>query len=332
MSKPGIEPYRVPCVPPWYARGGHGQTLWGHVLPSRGPFFEEGPERVREVNLTGGDRLRVFERPGRSGLRVLLFHGLSGDANADYMRRAAHVLGAAGHSIWSVNHRGCGIGKGLARGAYHSGRAEDMAAVLGASRARDPGLKQLVIGFSLSGNIALLLAGLGREEQPDALIAVNPPVDIGRTSVDISRGLSRLYERRFIWRLKRDVRARESAGLTRGSYRIPAGSSLVDFDNLFTAPECGFKNAADYYHQCSSLQHLGKIQQPGVILSAADDPFVKPLVYRGIPISESVHLHMEQSGGHIGYLSRDDKGGSRWIDAALLHYVTQLNALLTDST
>ena len=323
-----MQPYEVPCRAPWYARGGHGQTLFGHLWPSSGRAFTPAEDREFEVALADGDRLRVFERPGTSDLRVLLFHGLSGDANADYMRRSAQVLQRAGHGIWSVNHRGCGSGAGLARGAYHSGRSEDMAAVLAASRAQDPGLKQLVIGFSLSGNVGLLLAGRGEGTQPDALIAVNPPVDLGRTSVDIGRGFNRIYELRFILRMKRDLERRQAAGLTSTEYEIPASASLIEFDNLFTAPECGFRNGADYYHKASSLLHLKNIELPSVILSAADDPFVQPVVYRGIPLSPRVHLHMEPSGGHIGYLDRGDRGGSRWLDGALMHYVEELRRSL----
>ena len=329
LNSTSLLAYATPCRPPWYARGGHGQTLWGHILPSAGRKFVEQRDRLHEVELPDGDRLRVFERLGTSNLRVLLFHGLSGDANSDYMQRTATVMEQAGHGVWSVNHRGCGLGAGLARGAYHSGRSEDMAAVITASRAQDPGLKLLVIGFSLSGNIALLLAGRKDGELPDALIAVNPPVDIGRTSVDIGRGPSRIYEMRFILRLRRDLRARQAAGLTSGHYRIPASASLIDFDNLFTAPECGFKNGADYYHKCSSLLHLKNIELPSAIISAADDPFVDPIVYRNIPMSPVIHMHMEPCGGHIGYLGQNDRAGSRWLDGALLHYVTQFHGRMS---
>ena len=321
---PAVRHYPVPCTPPLWARGGHAQTLFGHLLPSSGRVVQRATDAHRVITLHDGERLLVFTRPGTSGVRVHLFHGLSGDANAEYMRRTADRLSARGHEVWSVNHRGCGEGEGLAGKPYHSGKTEDMQAVLAESRADAPQLVHLVIGFSLSGNIALLLASKHLDPLPDGLIAVNPPVDIERASLDIHRGLCRLYEARFILRLRRSIALRQRAGLTSRPYRIPRSASLCDFDDLYTAPEAGFENGLDYYRKCSSLPHLTAIVTPAVWISAADDPFVAPATFATAPRSASVHLHLEPSGGHVGYLTRRGAGYERWLDGALEHYVAEL--------
>ena len=80
------------------------------------------------------------------------------------MRRAAQVLAARGHAVWSANHRGCGPGRGLAARPYHSGSSADLAAVLVASHVEAPGLVHLAIGFSLSGNALLLMAAERRAQ------------------------------------------------------------------------------------------------------------------------------------------------------------------------
>ncbi len=255
---------------------------------------------------------------------MLLLHGLSGDANSDYMRRAAAALGARGHGVWAVNHRGCGIGGGLAARPYHSGRSEDLQAVLTASRRDAPELVHIVVGFSMSGNIALLHAAEHRTPAPDGILAVNPPVDIGRASADMGRGWSRLYQLRFVWRLRREVRARERAGMTRGRYSIPLRTTMLEFDDLFTAAECGFADGADYYRTCSTVSRLAAIETPTVILTAADDPFVDPRVYENAPRSACVHLHVEPAGGHVGYVARRGMRIERWLDGALVHYVEAL--------
>jgi len=325
-----IEPYPRPCTPPWFARSGHAQTLFAHVLPSGGRHVTRGTDAHREVELDDGERLLVFTRPGDSGVRVHLFHGLSGDVNADYMRHAADRLSAGGHEVWSVNHRGCGEGEGLAGKPYHSGKVDDMQAVLAASRIDAPDQVQLVIGFSLSGNIALLMAGRGAGPQPDGLIAINPPVDLHRASIDIHGGLCRLYETRFVLRLRSAVKQRERAGLTSRPYSIPRTASLCDFDDLFTAPEAGFANGMDYYRRCSSLPHIASIDLPTVWISAADDPFVAPEGFREAPRSKHVHLHLEPTGGHVGYLAARGVGCERWLDGALEHYVGELTRVVTE--
>jgi len=322
---PPIRRYEIPCEPPLWARGGHAQTLWSHALPSRGPQLSRAGTAHRLIDVPEGDRVLVFELPGTSGVRVHLAHGLSGDANSDYMRRAAAALTARGHAVWSINHRGCGEGSGLAARPYHSGRSEDLQAVLAASRADAPDDVHLVVGFSLSGNLALLHAAQQLEPRPDGILAVNPPVDIERTSLDIGRGFSRLYELRFMWRLRRAIAERERQGLLERHYDIPLATTLREFDDLFTAPECGFDDGLDYYRKCSSLPRLGAVTTPAVIVTAGDDPFVDPRVYESVELPDSILLHVEPAGGHVGYI---DRGGSRWLDGALLHYVDELVALI----
>ena len=91
-----VRRYEVACSPPVWARGGHLQTLLSHALPSPGARIRRGRGLgEREVRLADGDRLLVFELPGTSGVRVHLFHGLSGDVNSEYMRRTAAALTAA---------------------------------------------------------------------------------------------------------------------------------------------------------------------------------------------------------------------------------------------
>jgi predicted alpha/beta-fold hydrolase len=257
-------------------------------------------------------------------VRVHLFHGLSGDVDSDYVRRAAAVLAARGHSVWAANHRGCGAGRGLAARPYHSGSSADLAAVLAASRAEAPGLAHLALGFSLSGNALLLMASEHRAPWLRGLIAVNPPVDLARAAHDVHRGLCRLYELRFLWRLGRAVRERERDGLARRRHDIPLAASLRDFDELYTAPEGGFADAADYYARCSAGPRLVEVTTPGVILTAADDPFVSPAAYSGLALSERLLLHVEDCGGHVAYLERHGAGFRRWLDGALAHYVDAL--------
>ena len=319
--------YAPPCRAPWFARGGHAQTLWGHLLPSRAPAVSTHPRARRVVvALADGERLVAHALPGTSGVRAHLFHGLSGDADADYMRRTAAALTARGHAVWCANHRGCGAGRGLAGKPYHSGSAEDIAAVLAASRAEAPDARHVAIGFSLSGNALLLAAARGLAPWLAGLVAVNPPVDIARASRDIQQGLARLYELRFVHRLRSAIRLRRRDGLLAREYAIPRLATLMEFDDLYTAPEAGFASGADYYARCSSLPHLHAIETPGAIVTAADDPFVDPRAYDGARLGPNLTLHVEASGGHVAYLERRGAGFGRWLEGALVHYVEALVA------
>jgi len=317
--------YPRPCRPPVWARGGHAQTCWAHFLPVQGaPPSRRADARRVEIVLADGERLVVHALPGTSGVRVHLFHGLTGDADVDYMRRTAAVLTERGHEVWAANHRGCGAGRGLAAKPYHSGSSADLAAVLAASHAEAPALVHLAVGFSLSGNALLLMASERRAPWLAGLIALNPPLDLARTAADIHRGVCRLYELRFLLRLRRAVVERQRAGLVSPGYRIPALVSLREFDDLYTAPEGGFADSADYYARCSAGPRVGAIETPGVVLTAGDDPIVDSAAFRGLAWPANLRLHVEPCGGHVGYLERAGAGARAWLDGALLHYVEAL--------
>jgi hypothetical protein len=299
--------------------------LAAHLWPTRAPALSRHPAAERrEIALTDGDRLVVHALAGTSGVRVHLFHGLSGDADSDYVRRAARALQARGHSVWAANHRGCGAGRGLAAKPYHSGSSADLAAVLAASHSEAPALTHVALGFSLSGNALLLLAAERRAPWLAGLIAVNPPIDLARAARDVHRGPCRLYELRFLLRLRRAVRERERDGLARRRHRIPLFASLRTFDELYTAPEGGFESADDYYARCSAGPRLASIETPGVILTAADDPFVRAASFADLALSARLFLHVEPHGGHVGYLERHGASARPWLDGALVHYVEAL--------
>jgi predicted alpha/beta-fold hydrolase len=320
-----IRRYDEACAAPWWADGAHAQTVFGHLLPSHAePMAGRRGVAAREIALDDGDRLSVYEIPGSSGVRVHLFHGLSGDVDSDYMRRATSVLAARGHSVWTVNHRGCGSGRGLAARPYHSGSSADMQAVLAASRASTPDQICLVIAFSLSGNIALLHAAEQRAPQADGVIAVNPPIDLARGADTLHVGFNRVYERRFVHRLRRAIRERERDGLLTDRPRIDPGVSLREFDELYTAPQAGFASAAEYYRLCSSLARLRDITTPTIVLTSADDPVVDCAMFRDLDLGAAVTLHVEPRGGPVGYLTRSGLSYRRWLDAALAHYVDEL--------
>ncbi|MBI4913084.1 MAG: alpha/beta fold hydrolase [Acidobacteria bacterium] len=318
-DKAGPEPLRAP----WWARGGHVQTLAAHLLKSPPALI---PWERLTLGLADGDALRIRLARGSSHRVVYLFHGLGGDADRDYMARAATAFHRAGDSVVAVNHRGAGEGRGAALRPYHSGAVGDLAAVFEMGRGHFPDHRHLAIGYSLSGNILLLLLGQDGEgglAKPDAAIAVNPPADLEACSLRLARGLCRLYDLRFVRLLRAELKARAEAGQLPFPVRLPRGSTLRDFDEAYTARAAGFRDRADYYERCSCGPHLAGIRVPTVVLSAEDDPIAPASELRAFPMSSAVRLHAEPRGGHCGYLDRDAPG-RRWLEGALAHFADEL--------
>lgn len=301
-----------PCIPPVWARDGHAQTILAHFLPS--PALRSKGRRF-EIPLDDGDRLVGFSTVGTTSTVVYLFHGLTGSTDSTYIHRTARVAMALGHTVIMVNHRGCGEGVGLAKRPYHSGRAEDLSSVLSYGRAAFPRAKHLAIGFSLSGNaLLLLLSGQRGTLKPDFAVSVNAPIHLESCALSLKKGFNRVYDLHFYRSCKRE------AFHARGEeFKLPLWTTLHEFDNLYTAPAAGFRNREDYYETCSTRHLLSNISTPTVILTSKDDPFVAFDHYAIARMSDSVHLHVEEFGGHMGFLTKAKTplGSSRWLDYAL---------------
>jgi predicted alpha/beta-fold hydrolase len=319
----GFLPPPPSCRPPWWARGPHAQTLLGHWLPSPVPDL---PWEILTLKLADGDAIRIRLARGTNDRVVILFHGLGGSAVRDYILRAAARYFAGGYSVIAVNHRGAGEGRGLARRPYHSGATADISAVFQEARRLFPEHWHLGVGYSLSGNILLLLLGQDGQEHlagPDAAIAVNPPADLDHCSRLLCEGINRLYDFRFVRLLREELRHRWKLGLMDVPVEFPAFATLRDFDELYTAKAAGFLDRGQYYARCACGPHLGRIRIPTVIVTAEDDPLAPAADIRKGQLSPSIHLHVEPHGGHMGYISRDFPD-RRWLEPALLHFAQAL--------
>jgi predicted alpha/beta-fold hydrolase len=349
-SDPPIRRYSVPCSPPLWARGAHRQTLLGYGLAAPGEPLEaqaDGSIDPVEIPLPDGDRLVVMDAaplaPGRfDGAVCHLMHGLTGSSDSNYIRMVAAVLRRQGARVMAFNHRGQGPGAGLAKGLYHSGSFRDLWAAVGASRVRYPGLHQLCVGFSLSANTALLGItekgiGLGEEVLPDAVLAVNPPVELRACAIAIETGFNKLYDRNFVRGLREALSVRQSRGWIPADITIPKGASVRGADEAMTAPLAGYGSADEYYADCSSGPRLGTLRRPAVILSSGDDPFIEAADIERAAMDTQVFVHIEPRGGHLGYLTRPSDVpsefsselpglGRRWLPDAISHYLGELLA------
>ncbi|MCC6138828.1 MAG: thioesterase [Bdellovibrionaceae bacterium] len=310
------------CEPPVWADSGHLQTLLGYILPSE-KLRSRGKSNI--ITLADGDRIHAEYIEGSSNSLVLLFHGLNGTIASNYMARTANLALTQGHSVALVNHRDCGIGLGLAKEPYHSGRGEDVSDVIGFYRSLFPNKRLIAMGFSLGANALLnLLCQRRGTNQPDFAVAVNGPTDLRASAELLKVGFNRIYDLRFVWSCRQEILNKAKSGRIEFNKSISYFSYLRDIDEIYTAPYGGFKNADDYYDQCSTFKHLQNIKTPTVIIMAKDDPFIPWEPYLNAQHNSNVVLHLEDRGGHLGYLATDTakqqsqkRHYRRWLDDAL---------------
>lgn len=308
---------------------GHLQTLAGLLLP-HGRATEQA--RQHAVVLGDGDQVILHDDcppAWQAGDRTaLLIHGLAGCHTSPYMQRIARKLNLRGVRTFRMDLRGCGAGVGLARMPYHSGRSEDARAALGKIAELCPDSPTTLIGFSLGGNITLKLLGESAGNLPphlDRAVAVCPPVDLLKCVKSLARGVNRLYDRHFVGLLRQQLGTQQclipDAPQLDARYQ-PRG--VFDFDEMFTAPVCGFGTALNYYRLCSSAQFVPEIQVPTLILAAADDPLVPRQMFADLRLSDEVTLNLAPAGGHLGFIGRrNGDPDRRWMDWRVVEWATK---------
>jgi uncharacterized protein len=320
---PTFEPH------PWL-RGGHAQTIAGRYWPSPGRGLAA---TSHELALDDGDRLLLLEStpPGWGPTRptAMLVHGLAGCAEAPYMVRLGVRLLGLGFRVVRVNLRGAGRGFGLARGIYHAGRSDDLRAVLDWLRGRDERSPVVAVGFSLGANLVLKLAAeMGRDPRLAGVVAANPPIDLAACARRMSDRENRLYDWNFVRWLRTMVVRLHRRFPELGPPRLQGIRTLYEFDDRYTARRNGFASADDYYRRCSLVASLGRIDVPGLIVHAMDDPFVPHEPFLQAARQPGLALELVRHGGHLGYLSRRPwQGDRRWLDARLADWLRSRWAL-----
>jgi predicted alpha/beta-fold hydrolase len=316
---PSFRPVRV-------LRGGHMQTIAAMFWPS-GP--EACPSEHQLVALPDGDKLVcVVSTPPAwrpEHRTVVLVHGLCGCYGSPYMRRIAGKVYRSGLRAVRVNLRGCGSGAGLARWPYHSGRSDDVREVVRWIGISTPESPVTLVGFSLGGNIVLKMAGEDGEQPSgglDSVVSVSPPIDLIQCSKLIEQPQNGIYDRYFVRRLLCDVRERQQHFPDLPPLDLPGRLTLRIFDDVYTAPRSGFRDAYDYYRRASSAPLVPRITVPTLLLTARDDPFIAATPFELLPDQPHIERCITDHGGHLGFLgSTGVRLNYRWMDAFVLDWI-----------
>ncbi len=256
---------------------------------------------------------------------IVLVHGLEGSSESGYMRSMAAAALHAGFAAHRMNLRGCGGTEEHSGTAYHSGLTADLDAVL-RRFARDHRRPVFAAGFSLGGNVVLKLAGElgdGARDLMAGVCAVSTPIDLEACTARLEQPQNRIYEKRFLRRIKRRVRLH--AGLRPEFFGEIDGvadmRSIREFDHHFTSRWFGFGSAERYYSTQSACRVLDRIRIPALLVQAKDDPVIPFGIFEQVKSNPLIELLATEHGGHIGFLAR---GRPRfWADHAVLEWIEQ---------
>lgn len=293
---------------PWWLPGGNLQTIWPALLSRR---TVGAPPRYRRERWTtpDGDFVDLDWREGAAEparALLVLFHGLEGSSRSHYAEAFAEFAAQQELAYVVPHFRGCSGELNLGPRAYHSGDYEEIGWILQRLRQVHAG-PLLAVGVSLGGNALMRWAGeagASAAQLADAVASVCSPLDLAAGARAIGRGFNRaVYTTMFLRSMKPKALAKlaQHPGLFDAD-AMQAARDLYEFDNMFTAPLHGFRDADDYYARASAKPHLARIRIPALALNACNDPFIPAAsLPRAGEVSASVTLWQPVHGGHVGF-------------------------------
>ena len=232
-----------------------------------------------------------------------------------------------GIRTFRLDHRGSGAGRGLARYTYHAGRSDDVRAVLAEVEHICSESPVSIASYSLSANLMLKLLGEAPNDVPACVhrvAAVSPPVDLSACVRFLDKSFfGRVYDRKFTRWLIRQVKDspqwREDVPLARN---VRAARRVIHFDELYTAPAAGYRDAAHYYSEASAGPLVKDIVNPTLVLISRDDPMIPFESFERLEPGPGVEVRVTDRGGHLGYYGTNDIDPDRyWMDWRLLEWL-----------
>jgi predicted alpha/beta-fold hydrolase len=324
-----------PFVPHPLFRGPHAQTIVSSKhFPRRRTLYEERAHyesHLFEVEPGTSVLLKCrWQGDRRAAPTLLLLHGLEGSTDSLYVLGTAQKAYGRGFNVVGMNMRNCGGTEHLAATLYHSGMTEDIRRVVLDELVGREGLAEIFLaGFSMSGNMVLRLAGDYGAGSPPALkgvAAVSPSIDLDSCANALERRGNALYRWNFVKHLR--SRVRRKGRLSPGTYdtrSLPRVRTIREFDERYTAPHGGFRDATDYYARTSSRTVIKDIRIPTLIIHSADDPLIpaEPFFDESIADNPDVLLVLTRRGGHVGFLSdRADAEDRHWAENRIVEFFT----------
>jgi len=308
---------------------GHRMTLYGWGNPRYFPRLPAPTLRYFDVEPDARVLAHCHWQPRRwDGPTLILLHGLNASSDAHYMKGIAAKAFGRGMNVIRLNQRNCGGTEHLSAGLFHSGLTADAAHVIRELTEVDGLPAVAVAGYSLGGNLALKLAGEYSDDAPAALkavAAVSPILEISQCVHALERPDNFLYQWNFVRDLKSRMRRKNRFWPGRFDLSKLSGIRTVRaFDEAYTAPYFGFRDAEDYYHRASAMRLVDRIRVPALVISAEDDPFVPAAPFRDplVTGNPAVRVRLSTHGGHCGFVgpARGEDDGY-WAENEIVQFV-----------
>lgn len=296
--------------PPFWQFNAHLQTIY----PSLVRKVKVNYQRER-IDLPDGDFLDLdwsyvsSKSSVRSTKLIIVTHGLEGDSTRHYVTGMIKKFNDLGFDGLGWNCRSCSGEMNRLPRFYHHGDVDDIRFVV--NYAVSKGYEEVVlVGFSMGGSMTLRLLGDKPEIVPSQVklgVAVSVPLDLFTSVFELYKKGRQFYMKRFIDKLGKKIKAKTEVFPNHPIINFEGYEKITnfeEFDNRYTAPLFGFKDAHDFYKKAGAKPFLKHIQKTTYIFQAINDPFLSPECLELGEASENKNVHLEliAQGGHVGFM------------------------------
>ncbi|QLL30858.1 hypothetical protein HG536_0A06730 [Torulaspora globosa] len=286
---------------------------------------------------------------------IVVLHGLAGGSHEPVIRSLTDNLSRMGNGRFQVvvlNARGCARSKITTRSLFTALNTGDIEEFLNANKKRHPNRKIYAVGFSFGAcMLANYLGRLGENTPLSAAVTLCNPWDMVLSTYKMRDDWwsRRLFTKSMVHFLTRMIK------VNMGELEVPDGSkpdhkpsvenpsyytctrsnlekakhfdSVIEFDNLYTAPCLGFASALDYYKEASPVNRLPNIKIPTLIINSSDDPVVgsEAISHEQVSANPNVLLCETDLGGHLAYLDCENEP---WVTKQIAAFFYKFDELV----
>lgn len=305
-------------------RNGHIETLWGAVFTSN---FKIQYQRER-ITTPDDDFLDLDWLENNSENLIIISHGLEGSSKRPYIKSLAKYFHDRDFNILAWNYRSCSgeINKQLR--LYHHGVTDDLETVVEHAINTRRYKKIVMAGFSMGGSTTLKYLGEQSYNTPKQIVGAvtfSVPCNLWNSALQLTSWDNKIYKDRFIKKMINKVKMKhkqfpDQIDIT-GIEKI---NSFGPFDERFTAPLHGFRNARHFYATSTSDLHYSSIRTPSLIVNAQNDPMLGDKCYPFEACKDHQYLFLEtpRCGGHVGFGRRGHK--HNWMDIRAYQFLAPL--------
>ncbi|WP_196893890.1 YheT family hydrolase [Aureivirga marina] len=310
--------------PSFYFKNNYLNTIYKTLFVDEEIYYDR-----KRILTKDGDFLDLDFSVNDNNVLAICIHGLEGSSESKYMKSTIKTLNKHHIDAVAINLKGCSGELNHQFSAYHSGMTSDVEDVINHILDNYSYEKIVIIGFSLGGNLTLKYIGERGiiNNKIKAAVAVSVPCDLHDSAIELAKTKNRIYMNVFLKTLKAKLieKARRYPEKNINIEQVEKIKNFYDFDNLYTAPAHGFKDAEDYWKKSSSIHFLPNIQTPTLLINAQDDSFLSKTCFPFEIAKENPYFFLETPiyGGHVGFNTSFNEKKYKWSEHRILKFIQE---------